>query len=304
MTKIRSNADITADQLREMVAALGRAWLVRMIPTSEAERFKTMNYTGAQLMRATGYLRYGNRNGCHVYGRPDTNRHVLVDDVHVDALDALSADGLHPAVVVETSEGLFHAWVTLSRDDFPDALAAAAARTLVARYGGDPCSAKARQLGRLPGFTNRKEQHERHGQYPFTKIARPVRPGVAPGAEALLREAEERVKQGPTRTLSDTGFTSLDGSTPWNGMSPQEAREIYEECAEAVRFRHGASAFDNDRSRLDFAVACSLAASGFDERDAVAVLMYGSDKAAERGDAYVKLSVRKAYASVAAELRE
>jgi hypothetical protein len=222
-----------------------------------------------------------------------------VDDVHVDALDALSAEGLHPAVVVETSEGLFHAWVTLSRDDLPDALAAAAARTLVARYGGDPCSAKAHQLGRLPGFTNRKEQHERHGQYPFTKIARHVRPGVAPGAEALLREAEERVKQAPTRTLSDTGFTSLDGSTPWNGMTPQEARKIYAECAETARFRHGASAFENDRSRLDFAVACSLAGSGFDERDAVAVLMYSSDKAAERGEDYVSQTIRNAYHAVA-----
>ena len=298
-----SKADITHDQLREMVAALGRVWLVRLVPTIGMGRVKSMHYTGAQLIRATGYLRHENRNGSHVYGRPATNRHVLVDDVHADALDALAADGLHPAVVVETSEGLFHAWITLSKDDLSDPVAAAAARILANRYGGDPHSAKAYQLGRLPGFTNRKDQHERHGQYPFTKVARRVRPGVPKGATPLLDAAEDMASRAPDdRQCAAAAITSRGVTAPGDAMPPSDALDIYDQCAKEAYMRHGTSAYANDRSGLDFAVACSLIGSGFDEQDAATVLMYGSDKAATRGGDYVLLTVRNACQRVA-ELR-
>ena len=294
-----TNSAITKRQLTECVFALCRNWQMRLVPSDFDMPVYNPNFLDAKLITSTQFLRSQNMIGYNIFGRPLSNRHILVDDLHVDALDDLVEAGLAPAVVIETSKANYQAWLTVSDQDLNEAVAAATARILAERFGGDIRSAKAGQLGRLPGFTNRKDKHESHGLYPFTRIARRVRRGVAPGADALLREAEERARQAPALWSSGAGLTSLDRLTPSNVLTPQEAQDIYAECVDRARFRRGVSVFEDDRSSLDFAVACSLIGSGFDEQDAATVLMYGSDKAAKRGEEYVLRTVRNAAQRVA-----
>ena len=136
-------------------------------------------------------------------------RHALTDDLCEDALDQLDADGTR---------------VTLSRDEIEPHVATAAAKLLAQRYGGDPGAANWRQMGRLPGFTNRKEIYCEDGLYPWTGLARPVRRDVPPGAAMLIAEARELAASTPASSSSTlVGPVVITQPTPvpnwWTGST-------------------------------------------------------------------------------------
>lgn len=164
-----SKADLTRSALSEMIFALPvEVWQLRLVSDDDHQGAPVISpqYSKADLLRSVAFLRHKNANGYHIYGRPEAARHVLVDDLCEDAPDALDADGLCPAVVVRTSKGNHQAWITLSRDEIERHVATAAAKLLARRYEGDPGAANWRQVGRLPGFTNRKEVYCKDGLYP------------------------------------------------------------------------------------------------------------------------------------------
>ncbi len=120
---------------------------------------------------------------------------LFVDDLAAAAVARLRAEGLAPAVVVESSPGNFQAWVRVSITPIAPALASAAARELAVRYGGDPQSAAWRHYGRLAGFTNRKPSRRQPTGLPPYALLRHAGGGLAARAADLLRVAEERVKE-------------------------------------------------------------------------------------------------------------
>ena len=97
------------------------------------------HYTRDQFLKSVRYLRGMNRKGYHVYFRPDAPHFVFVDDVSEDDIDSMLADGIRPVLVVETSEGLHHAWVQLANryDQVTEDEATEARRILAERYQGD-----------------------------------------------------------------------------------------------------------------------------------------------------------------------
>jgi len=62
------------------------------------------------------WLRYENAKGAHIYVRP-AGRHPLslIDDLSVEVLKRIKAEGFEPAVVVETSSDNFQAWLKHGR---------------------------------------------------------------------------------------------------------------------------------------------------------------------------------------------
>ena len=99
-------SDLTQRALTDMVFALfAKAWQLRLVPDEDHtdQRVVSPLYTRGKLIGSTKYLRHKNANGYHIYGRPEAARHVLVDDLCEDAVDALIADGLCPAVVIRTN---------------------------------------------------------------------------------------------------------------------------------------------------------------------------------------------------------
>ena len=216
----------------------------------------------------------------------------------------LAADRLCPAVVVWTSKGNHQAWITLSRAEIETHVATAAAKLLARRYEGDPGAANWRQVGRLPGFPNRKEVYCNNGLYPWTGLARPVRRIVPPGVAMLIAEASELAASAPassSSTLGACGHHATDVLA--SDMTPDEAKAIYDQtCAElAERFNWAMPI--QDRSRADFAVVGNLALLGFESADVIAVLLHGSVKAGEmnrdRASSYVNRTVDRAFGFVA-----
>jgi len=71
----------------------------------------------------------------------------------------------------------------------------AVARDLATRYGGDMSSANWRHMGRLAGFTNRKEEHRQpDGRYPYARL-RAASGERAPEAAAILAWAQGQATQ-------------------------------------------------------------------------------------------------------------
>ena len=106
------------------------------------------------------WLRHENAKGAHIYIRPAGIHGLsLMDDLTVEAIDQMKAEGFEPAVVVETSSNNFQAWLNHGQV-LEAALSTRAARGLVERFGGDPSSADWRHFGRLAGFTNPKRERQ------------------------------------------------------------------------------------------------------------------------------------------------
>lgn len=66
----------------------------------------------------------------------------------------MTADGLAPAALIETSPANYQAWIKLSEKPISAELRKALAQKLARQYGGDPAIADAQHYGRLAGFTN------------------------------------------------------------------------------------------------------------------------------------------------------
>lgn len=270
-------------------------WLVRVIHADTGEVVSNPTYSTYQFMHATAYLRAKNAQHCHIYGRPLSTRFVLVEDLDDDAVCAMDTAGLSPSVIVETSKANYQAFVTVAPHDMPVPLAAAVARILALDYGGDLGSAKAFQLGRLPGTTNRKEKYEKDGMYPWTRLVR-AKPRPAIAGAALLERAERELRSRAfiPSTLGGCVFDAISiGDYLAGDMTPDVAHGIY---VESLKDRVSARPeIAGNRSAIDYAVACKLRASGFTQRHVATVLMYGSAKAAERGAAYVIVTVQRAF---------
>jgi hypothetical protein len=289
----------------EMVFALPTSeWQLCLVPDDDHQNLPAipLTYTSGQLIKSVGYLRRENRKGYHIFGRPNTCRHILSDDLCQDALDQLEIDGLRPAFVVRTSKGNYQAWVTLSTEELDPLIAASAARIIAQRYDGDPGSTDACHLGRLPGFTNRKEIYSSERGYPYTGLGGKVHRGVASGAAKLLIEAEKLAASIPTSPPYTLGAcvptnSTIDIDPSRSPMTPIEANEIYKAEIQHQAKRKGWSLPIQKglRSQADYAVIYRLQAQyGFNPDDLAALLLYESEKAAERGMEYVLRTVNAA----------
>ncbi|MBV1798723.1 DNA-primase RepB domain-containing protein [Siccirubricoccus sp. G192] len=145
---------------RWLAALPAASFDLRLVPADEPGPTLCRRFDAAGFLAALGWIRARNAAGCHVYCRPLANRHVLVDDLCPDAVAELTATHT-AAAIVETSKANYQAWITLSAEEIPAPLAAAAARLLARRFGGDLGAASAQQLGRLAGTTNQKEKYRR-----------------------------------------------------------------------------------------------------------------------------------------------
>ncbi len=185
-------ARLTANALEEVSRYMpAREYEIRLIHRDrDGGPVIVRHFNPAQLFRSVRYLRAMNRKGYHVFFRPEVPHFIFVDDVSEDDVDSMMADGIRPVLVVETSEGLHHAWVQLANryDQVTEDEATEARRILTERYQGDLGATGKNQLGRLPGFRNVKPLYEdNNGGHPLVKIRRA---GTVPTATKLLEESK------------------------------------------------------------------------------------------------------------------
>ncbi len=124
-----------------------------------------------EIEKTVKWLRHENAKGAHIYVRPaGTHRLSLVDDLSIDAIERMKAEGFEPAVIVETSPNNFQAWMNHGQV-LDAATSTRAAKQLTERFRGDPSSADWRHFGRLAGFTNPKPERQLpSGMRPFARL--------------------------------------------------------------------------------------------------------------------------------------
>lgn len=321
-----SGSQLTRNALNEYTYVLqSQSYQLILKPSDDVGSPIRKTLSARELMKHVSWLRYKNKEGFHIIGRPMSLRYILVDDILRDEVDAMVADGLPPNLVVETSPDNFQAWIALFPlrlvppengrrgtdhytewaelqsvlvdGDIQPNIATAAARLLAQRYGGDMRSANAGHLGRLPEFRNLKPMYETDtGAFPWTRIKRVPRQTVAPGALALLRDAittARSVQRPSSSPLGGCGPIST-AMEPTANMTSDEARAIYDHALATLTERFGGERFAKDRSAADFSVARHLALNGFSEAEIATVLLHGSDKAGERGLPYVACTIAAA----------
>ena len=259
-----TGAERTASALGRWCAALpAETYDVRSVEAG-CDRALLRHFSAAQLMGSVAWLRRMNAQGWHVYARPCAHRHVLVDDLDADGLDTLRA-GHRIAAVVETSPHNHQAWVTVSATEVAPAGAAAVARRLAAQFGGDGGATGRGQVGRLPGFTNRKPIHERGGLHPFA-LLRCAGAVVDPAGAALVRAAASEVEAEAAPAQMGPGATPR-----------VRCRAPEVEAAEALAWVRASlpPGVAVDRSRVDHAMAVRLLRRGADAACVGAALLAG-----------------------------
>ena len=262
-------AALTTRALERWAAALPAAFYDIRLVAEEGGNALLRRFDARALAKSAGWLRHMNAAGAHGYGRPADPRHVMVDDIDEDALDALRA--AHAvAAVIETSPHNHQAWVTVSAGPVEPAVAAMAARLLAARYDGDAGAASAVQVGRLPGLKNLKEIHCRaDGRQPWTLLLH-AHACVNPAGPALLAEAEAAL----ARTHADMSRPVLPQRRR-TALARTDATAEWQEAARRVAAQLPAGAA-LDRSRVDAAMARRLLARGADRDRVVAAVLAGS----------------------------
>jgi len=189
--------DRTGATVRAQLAGMGaERYDIGAYDRSSDEMLLRREWTPAQVEKAMPWLKRMNAQGRDIYIRPTGSSGLyLIDDVPAATVERMRAEGYTPAVVVETSPGNLQAWVRVSDMPLSTEEGTAVARDLAERYDGDLSSANWRHMGRLAGFTNRKEEHTQpDGRHPYATL-RGAGGERAPEAAALLDQARERATQ-------------------------------------------------------------------------------------------------------------
>lgn len=178
------------DRVMRQVDALGLSRFRIGVLTFDAAGEKHMQlftWDRERLAKSLSWLRGQNAGGANINIGPASDHALtLIDDVKREALQRMKAEGFQPAVVVETSRNNFQAWVNHGQV-LTQEIRRAAAKQLASEFGGDPSAAAHAHMGRLAGFTNRKEIHRTpDGKYPWVHLVEAVG-AVYPRAQEFVK---------------------------------------------------------------------------------------------------------------------
>jgi len=212
----KGGGERTTEAVRAQLAGMGaERYDVGVYDRRNDAMLLRREWTPGQVEAAAGWFKVMNAQGRDIYIRPSGSSGLyIVDDVPAGTVERMRAEGYAPAAVVETSPGNHQAWVRVSDAPLSKGEGTAVARDLAARFGGDLSSANWRHMGRLAGFTNRKEEHRQpDGRYPYVRL-RDAGGERATDALALLDRARDQATQGRRATA--------EKSVGVAGESPQE----------------------------------------------------------------------------------
>jgi len=197
-TRWARKGDRTTEVVRAQLAGMGaERYDVGVYDRANDAMLLRREWTPAQVESSVGWFKGMNAQGRDIYIRPSGSSGLyIVDDVPAGTVERMRAEGYAPAAVVETSPGNLQAWVRVSDTPLSNEEGTAVARDLAARYGGDMSSANWRHMGRLAGFTNRKEGHTQpDGRHPYARL-HDAGGARAPEAPAILARARVQATQG------------------------------------------------------------------------------------------------------------
>jgi hypothetical protein len=197
-TRWARKGDRTTEAVRAQLAGMGaERYDIGVYDRANDAMLLRREWTPAQVEASVGWFKVMNAQGRDIYIRPSGSSGLyIVDDVPAGTVERMRAEGYAPAAAVETSPGNHQAWVRVSDTPLSQGEGTAVARDLAERFGGDMSSANWRHMGRLAGFTNRKEEHRQpDGRQPYARL-RDAGGERAAEAPAILARAREQAGQG------------------------------------------------------------------------------------------------------------
>lgn len=269
--------DRTRTAIERQLRGMGLPALEVSITGIDRPSVQTM--TPAEILADLPRLKRLNKSGAHVYVRAPRDRDhdmILLDDLSLMTPERMAADGVRPAVVVETSPGSYQAWVRLG-EPVPADVRSEIARTLAARYGGDTAAADAHQSGRLAGLTNQKPRHRRGGLAPFV----------------LLHSYAGRVAEA-ARALIETARAALATRREAQAVEVTPAPDADADLVAWWRDGHAVAPSGRDLSSVDWHLTHLALASGCPAEDVVAALEAVSDRKGSHAANYAVQTVTKA----------
>lgn len=306
MTQTPSKSDPTTAALVRQVDAMGCDLFELGIRDGRSGKMMLRSWSRDELLGAIGWLKRQNLHGQDIYIRPKGSRGlVLVDDLTPDATRRMTADGIEPSAVIETSPGNFQAWVRVSKEPIPERLATAVARELAREYAGDPASADWRHFGRLAGFTNRKKVHQKQdGRFPFV-LTHECRWRVATRGHHLLERAREELldeAEAARERLRRVEAIQREGSAPEASGPVKNPVRAYRQYMYRLIRKYGPTT--TDFSRADWMVCKKMINDGFERHEIQEALLAASPDLAERKPShvqdYMERTVRKVFELFAA----
>jgi len=299
-TRWARKGDRTTEAVRAQLAGMGaERYDVGVYDRQNDAMLLRREWTPAQIEASIGWFRGMNAQGRDIYIRPSGSSGLyIVDDVPAATVERMRAEGYAPAAVVETSPGNHQAWVRVSDAPLSKGEGTAVARDLAERFGGDMSSANWRHMGRVAGFTNRKEEHRQpDGRYPYVRL-RDASGDRATEAPAILARARDEATQG-RRAAAEKG-AGVEGESPQErtgrriAFSRPSAGPVsplgreYAHRAQRLLERYPNAAL-TDLHRLDWMVTRDLARAHpeADKEDLMRAIGEGSPRIEERKRGHV-----------------
>lgn len=275
--------DRTTQAVRRQLSAMGCDMYEIGIRDQDSGKMMHREWSAPEIENNLPWLRRMNARGNDIYIRPHKDeRHnlVLVDDVDGVTIETMAEEGLEAACVLETSHKNLQAWLRVENADSSE-IRAEIGRLCVDEYGADP-GCIGHHYGRLAGFTNRKPSHEKQGRCPYI-LCRQSSGYKAKASSEIMAKASARLGTRKKALERRRRLETIQGAPNYANDATGRYRAIYG----SLMRQYGK---DIDESRADFAVARSMAMSGYEPEEIGAAMAEASPGLAERhnGEDYVK----------------
>jgi hypothetical protein len=238
---------------------IGIIWKQIKLPGNPIPKSERVMWSSEELLSNISLLIERNTQSYEIFARPADKNYVLLDDVERQMLSEIAK--IKPCLLMETSQDNYQVWLRVKGIPKEHDRQQSVWRELAARFNADPGSAKPGQLGRLPGFVNRKPKY-------FPNFP-----------EVKLHKYAER-------------FSTIDLNELMSNMPTNYTSESFSKKNDSNKKQTG------DRSAFDFAICCSGIERGFSDEKIAQYLTTKSEKARQRGKIYIETTIQNAKKTV------
>jgi len=233
--------------------------------------------------------------------------YLIVDDLNDKKLEQMKSAGVTPCIVVESSQGNYHAIVKIEKTgaDEEKACADALVKELNREFEGDLKISGSEHMFRLSGFQSRKPS--RNGWR--VRLAE-VNPGAVCESttrrlRAMMEEQERNRKKEPISEMKPKERTAARIAADLSPSS-SELEKRYREEWETTRAVFQRKRWAEDWSQIDFKTAKTLLIEGYDREDVIRAMRAASPDVQRRHpntEAWARKVVESADRSIPDDLR-